>query len=132
HQRSTADALGADDEVVKIALLRLRAAIVPVILQEHGVDAILAVRALPVEPLDSRLQAAVDPQLEDAVGAPRVIEAGVGLDAIPLAHVHLIEDRCSAPHFTEPSDAGKVVVFNRTHGARLVCPSWRDDTAEIR
>ncbi len=56
-----ADALGAHDEVVEVALLGLRGAIVPVVLQEHGVDAVLAIRSLPVEPIEPSLQTATDP-----------------------------------------------------------------------
>src|SRR5205807_4305006 len=120
----TADTLRADDEVVEVAFLGLGSALVPVVLEEDGVDPEVAEGALPVEALEAGLQAVIDPELEHAVRPSDVVEARARLHAIPLAHVPLIENRRPAPRRAEPSKLAEVVVArraNHTGGIRARC-----------
>src|SRR5437016_5749965 len=98
----TADTLRADDEVVEVAFLGLGSAFIPVVLEEDGVDPEVAEGALPVETIEPRLQSVIDPELEQAVRASRVVQARARLHAVPLAHVSLIEDGRPAPCRAEP------------------------------
>src|SRR5438128_12352911 len=83
----TADTLRADDEVVEVALLGLGSALVPVVLEEDGVDPEVAEGALPVESIEARLQSVIDPELEQAVRASRAVQPRAGLHAVRVAHV---------------------------------------------
>src|SRR5882672_6537442 len=115
HWALTANTLSADDEVVEVALLGLGSAVVPVVLEKDGVDPEVAEGALPVETIEARLQAVVDPELEDAVRPPGVVQPRARLHAVPLAHVPLIEDRCPAPRRAEPPEVREIVVARRAN-----------------
>ena len=62
------DALGADNEIVEVAFLCDRRSPIPVILNEHGVEAVVAVVADPVEICAFRLQLVINPELKYTVG----------------------------------------------------------------
>src|SRR5205823_8920730 len=96
-RRQASDAPGAHDDVVEVALLRSGRSRVPVILEEHGVDAVLAEGPEPVQPRFPSLERGVDPVLEHTVRLPRVVEPGMRFHAIPLAHVARVEQGRHAP-----------------------------------
>src|SRR5690606_22933504 len=110
---AAADPLRADHEVVEVALLLARRAVVPVVLQEQRVDAVGVVAAHPVQVRHARLEIAIDPQLEDAVALAGIVHTDPRLDAVPLAHVRGVEDRRAAGPRTEPAEVAEVVVPGR-------------------
>jgi len=67
RRSEAADPRGRDHQVVEPALLQHRRAVVPVVLEEHRIDAVLGVAAAPVEVVPRVLKLPVDPELEHAV-----------------------------------------------------------------
>src|SRR3989441_12817556 len=111
HERqSAANALRADDDVVNIPVLGYRGPVVIVVLEHHGVDAVRAEGAEPVEARFLGLQGAVDPVLEHAIGLPGVVELDMRLDTIPLAHMAGVEERRPAVRGPEPREVRAIVV----------------------
>src|SRR5690606_15159262 len=119
------DALRADHQVVDVALLLARGAVVPVVLQEQRVDAVGAVVAHPVQVRGARLEIAVDPELEDTVALAGIVHPDPRLDAIPLAHVRGIEERRLADLRPEPAGVGEVVVLGRAYAPLRIRPRRR-------
>src|SRR3989442_10860654 len=109
--RLAPDALGADDNVVEVAFLGRGGARVPVVLEEHRVDAIRAEGPEPVERGLARLQVVVDPELEHRVRQPGVVELGMRFDAVPLPHMARIEQRGHPQLGAKPVEVREVVVL---------------------
>src|SRR3989454_1300609 len=66
--------LGADHDVVEVALLGRGRPRVPVVLEEERVDGVRAVGPDPVESGLARVQVTVDPEFEHTIGRPGVVE----------------------------------------------------------
>ena len=101
--RLAPDALCADDDVVEVAFLHDRGSIVPEVLEEDGVDPVVAVRANPAQLGLLRLERSVDPQLEDAVRLSRVVQLRVRFDTVPLASARGLEERPRRLSGAEPA-----------------------------
>src|SRR2546426_6486954 len=97
-------------KVVEVALLGHGRPRVPVVLEEDGVDAILAEASEPIESCLLGLQVVVDPELENAVGQPGVVQPRVRLHAIPLAYMARVEKRGHARLPSEPVEVREIVV----------------------
>src|SRR2546426_136304 len=108
--RLAPDALGADHDPIEVALLGYGRPVVVVVLEHHGVDAVRAEGAEPVEARFLGLQGAVDPVLEHAIGLPGVVELDMRLDTIPLAHMAGVEERRPAVRGPEPREVRAIVV----------------------
>src|SRR5437588_244418 len=122
-RRQASDAPRAHDDVVEVALLRSGRTRVPIILEEHGVDAVRAEGPEPVQPRFPSLERGVDPVLEHTVRLPRVVEPGMRFHTIPLAHVARVEQGRHAPLVPQPPEVGEIVVargqkVSRDIGAR--------------
>ena len=123
----TANRLCRHHEVVEITLLRLRTAGVPVVLQEHRIDAIRLVTSEPVHPRALGLEVAVDAQLEHPIRQPRRVEFHVRFHAVPLADVGRIEDRRLTHGCAEPAQVREIVVADRLHRPSGIGPRSRID-----
>src|SRR2546425_6430842 len=88
---SAADPPRRDHEIVEVALFRLDGPGIPIVLEEHRVDAVRAEVSDPIQAGFACVRRPVDPQLKQAVFLAGVVESSVRLDAVPLAHRRLRE-----------------------------------------
>src|SRR5688500_2476430 len=104
----TADRQLAHHEVIEKAFLLYRRPGIPVTLEDNGVQPIGRVATDPVQRSAGRLELAIDPQLEHAVGLARRIQLHVRFDAVPLPDVRRVEYRSIGADGSKPPEIGKV------------------------
>ena len=84
---STPNPSRAHHNIVPEPFLRNRRPRVPIILEKDGIDTIGVVGPQPVETGPLGIELTIDPELEDTVRLPGVVELDAGLDAVPLPNV---------------------------------------------
>src|SRR5207244_7678311 len=126
------DASGAHDDVVKIAFLGRGRSVVPVVLEEHRLDTVIAEGAEEIACRFPRFQVAVHPELEYAVGNTRVVERRVRLDAVPPADVAHVEQRRDPDFPAQPCEMAEVVVPRGAQRPGTVRAAYRVELQMVR